>query len=63
MGNYTIIFLLFSTICLTCKEKKIPVEGFIKVEGGKVWYKIVGADKKKTPILLLHGAPGIQVIT
>jgi proline iminopeptidase len=58
MRNYTIIFLLFSIFIFACKEKKIPDEGFIKVEGGKIWYKTVGANKKKTPILLLHGGPG-----
>lgn len=33
-------------------------EGFIPVTGGKVWYKIVGANQKGTPLLLLHGGPG-----
>ncbi len=33
-------------------------EGFIAVNGGKVWYKIVGADRHDTPLLLLHGGPG-----
>ena len=39
---------------------KIPnsKEGYIKVPGGKVWYKIFGVDKKKTPILMLHGGTG-----
>ena len=41
-----------------CSDKKIVDEGFIKVEGGKVWYKVFGSAKKKTPILLLHGGPG-----
>lgn len=59
MRSYTIIILLlFFPFCVSCNEKKIADEGFIKVEGGKVWYKIVGAEKKKTPLLLLHGGPG-----
>lgn len=33
-------------------------EGFIQVTGGKVWYRIVGADKKGIPLLTLHGGPG-----
>lgn len=33
-------------------------EGFVDVPGGKVWYRIEGADKPGTPILLLHGGPG-----
>jgi proline iminopeptidase len=31
-------------------------EGFIKVKGGKVWYRICGSGTK-TPLLLLHGGP------
>ncbi len=33
-------------------------EGFAEVTGGKVWYKIVG-EGDKTPLLLLHGGPGV----
>jgi len=32
-------------------------EGYIKVAGGQVWYKISGADKKKLPVIILHGGP------
>lgn len=32
-------------------------EGYIDVEGGRVWYRIVGSGKE-TPLLLLHGGPG-----
>ncbi|MDD4182842.1 MAG: proline iminopeptidase-family hydrolase [Candidatus Omnitrophica bacterium] len=32
-------------------------EGYIKVTGGKVWYKISGADKNKAPLIVLHGGP------
>ncbi|MDP2301135.1 MAG: proline iminopeptidase-family hydrolase [Ignavibacteria bacterium] len=35
-----------------------PHEGFINVEGGKIWYKIVGAQKSKTPLVVIHGGPG-----
>lgn len=34
-----------------------PGEGFVKVTGGKVWYRVVGSGDK-TPLLLLHGGPG-----
>ncbi|MCW5971261.1 MAG: proline iminopeptidase-family hydrolase [Blastocatellales bacterium] len=34
-----------------------PGEGFIEVEGGRVWYRIVGSGDA-TPLLLLHGGPG-----
>ena len=34
-----------------------PGEGFIDVQGGQVWYRIVGSGTA-TPLLLLHGGPG-----
>ena len=34
-----------------------PQEGFVDVEGGRVWYRIVGSGNE-TPLLLLHGGPG-----
>jgi len=33
-------------------------EGTINVPGGKVWYRIVGADRPDIPLLVLHGGPG-----
>jgi proline iminopeptidase len=33
-------------------------EGFIDVPGGKVWYRVVGMEQKRVPLLLLHGGPG-----
>ncbi len=35
-----------------------PGEGFADVPGGKVWYRVVGTGRG-TPILLLHGGPGV----
>lgn len=41
-----------------CNTKKItPNEGFIEVNGGKVWYRIYGGGNK-SPLLALHGGPG-----
>ncbi len=42
------------------KADSVPVvkEGMIKVTGGKIWYKIVGANKTGIPLLTLHGGPG-----
>lgn len=34
-----------------------PTEGYVDVEGGKVWFQIVGSGNA-TPLLLLHGGPG-----
>jgi proline iminopeptidase len=33
-------------------------EGYVSVTGGNVWYRIVSANRKKIPLLLLHGGPG-----
>lgn len=33
-------------------------EGYIDVTGGRVWFRIVGADSTETPLLVLHGGPG-----
>ncbi len=51
----TMILILFG-----CNEsnKLKTGEGYLTVDGGKVWYKVVGSGDK-TPILLLHGGPGI----
>lgn len=40
------------------KDSAKVVEGYIPVTGGKIWYKIVGANRKKIPLLVLHGGPG-----
>ncbi|HBL75211.1 MAG: proline iminopeptidase [Bacteroidetes bacterium GWF2_42_66] len=50
-------------ILFSCEAKKNQPgssvqEGFIQVDGGKVWYRIAGADKKGIPFLVLHGGPG-----
>jgi len=54
------IVAIFSFILIDgCQSNKLkPGEGYINVTGGKVWYKIVGSGDK-TPLLLLHGGPGV----
>jgi proline iminopeptidase len=42
---------------LAAAQPKVE-EGFLKVPGGKVWYRRVGGDRPGTPLLLLHGGPG-----
>lgn len=32
-------------------------EGYVNVDGGRVWYKVVG-QKGKTPLVVVHGGPG-----
>ncbi len=51
-----IVFVVFAESCNTNPKLKSG-EGYIKVTGGKLWYKIVG-EGDKTPILVLHGGPG-----
>ncbi len=60
MRNYKTIFFLLTVLSLACDVKKVPDEGFVNVKGGKVWYKIFGSEKNKTPVLLLHGGPGVS---
>ena len=33
-------------------------ENYLSVTGGNIWYKIAGAEKEGTPIILIHGGPG-----
>lgn len=33
-------------------------EGFIQVEGGRIWYQIVGSNRDAIPLITLHGGPG-----
>jgi proline iminopeptidase len=55
-----LISILFAIIFFySCQQKyNLPIgEGFINVDGGKVWYRVTG-NGDKTPILVLHGGPG-----
>ena len=45
---------LFSS-CTIGKPKE--GEGYLKVTGGEIWYKVIGTGDK-TPIVMLHGGPG-----
>jgi proline iminopeptidase len=37
---------------------RVPPSGFVPVEGGRVWYEVHGTGTR-TPLLVLHGGPGI----
>lgn len=42
----------------SCQPDRLtPGEGFAKVPGGRVWYRIVGGGEG-TPLVVLHGGPG-----
>jgi proline iminopeptidase len=52
--------VLLSLSVAACAEKPHelqPREGRIAVEGGHIWYRVVGSGTK-TPLVLLHGGPG-----
>jgi len=62
---YTLALLLVVTACAEKGERGgappsalAPREGFVTVEGGRVWYRIVGTGPG-TPVVLLHGGPGV----
>ncbi len=54
-----VLFCLFLIGCQPTSPEKweYSKEGFVEVEGGKVWYGIIGKGNK-TPIMCLHGGPG-----
>lgn len=33
-------------------------QGYIKTDGGNIWYSISGLDKPGVPVIILHGGPG-----
>lgn len=37
----------------------VAPEGHIDVPGGRVWYRVAGADQPGIPLLCLHGGPGM----
>jgi len=57
------LIIVLTLIMCACQSKdeslKLPAgEGFLNVTGGKIWYKVVGADKAGIPLLVVHGGPG-----
>ncbi|MCK4415182.1 MAG: proline iminopeptidase-family hydrolase [Candidatus Eisenbacteria sp.] len=68
MKEYRIWFLiLLSSLIVNCvlaqQESELPAsqearEGFIAVDGGRVWYQIIGSGNA-VPLLVLHGGPGV----
>jgi len=56
------LYLLILFLLISCMEKQqttdSPIEGYISVTGGKVWYRIVGHQNDGIPLLVIHGGPG-----
>jgi proline iminopeptidase len=54
----SIFFALAALVVSSCSDTGLESEeGFVDVEGGRVWYRIAGSGTA-TPLLLLHGGPG-----
>ena len=49
--------LLVTATDTTTHAHLLPGEGFLPVDGGKIWYRVVGSGTA-TPAILLHGGPG-----
>ena len=57
MKKYFAALLLFFSGINGHAQKLANGEGYVKVEGGRIWYKVVGKGKG-VPLLLIHGGPG-----
>jgi proline iminopeptidase len=58
--TYFLILFLISSCTFDSKQSNPFLqqgEGFVEVEGGKIWYGIIG-EGDNTPLLCLHGGPG-----
>jgi proline iminopeptidase len=49
--------MLMLSLAVGCSTRARPDEGFIAVDGGRIWYHKVGTGTG-TPLVLLHGGPG-----
>jgi len=54
-----ILLIVLSILCISKASAQVlkPGEGYINVQGGRIWYRIVGSGNKP-PLLLIHGGPG-----
>lgn len=57
LTKYVITILVTACLAACADGGLTPGEGYIDVEGGRVWYQVVGSGNE-TPLLLLHGGPG-----
>lgn len=55
------LLLMISYACISDPQEEDPGfrQGYIEVTGGKIWYRIEGANKPGTPLLVIHGGPGV----
>ncbi|MBK8505466.1 MAG: proline iminopeptidase-family hydrolase [Saprospiraceae bacterium] len=57
MKTVIALMCIFSLLINSSCKNVIEKEGYVNVEGGKIWYKIVG-EGDGIPLLILHGGPG-----
>tara|TARA_R110002096_G_scaffold219736_2_gene408226 strand:+ start:7096 stop:8046 length:951 start_codon:yes stop_codon:yes gene_type:complete len=57
MKTVIALMCIFSLLINSSCKNIIEKEGYVNVEGGKIWYKIVGKGDG-IPLLILHGGPG-----
>jgi proline iminopeptidase len=57
MKRLSYLTIAFFFILHTSCQTEIEKQGYVEVEGGKIWYNIVG-EGNGTPLLVLHGGPG-----
>lgn len=59
MKHFKYLFVIIIFLGCSTEEKATlePHEGFVEVEGGKIWYKVIG-NGPGFPLLALHGGPG-----
>jgi proline iminopeptidase len=52
------VLIIVAVLSGGCRRTGLqPGEGYVNVQGGRIWYRIVGSGTR-TPLLLLHGGPG-----
>jgi proline iminopeptidase len=39
-------------------QERSKKEGYAKVKGGRIWYKVVGEKSERAPAIVIHGGPG-----
>lgn len=56
-----LVFLFYLGSSSSCIAQENPFlkssEGYVTVNGGQIWYRILG-EGDETPLLMMHGGPG-----
>ena len=58
--SFLIFFLFLSNTSIVFAQNNpdlVEKEGYVDVNGGKLWYRILGSGNE-TPLLMMHGGPG-----